>query len=172
MFTGLIAYAPVNAPVFSLLSSVLSKSDLEADFAMYASTCSLFSLVVILLTNGCSGERTQYVAPNNVSGLVVNTVNFSSLSATVKVTSAPTDLPIQFLCISFVDSGQSISSKPLSKISAYLGMSITHCFIFFLTTGNPPLSLLPSITSSLESTVPNSSHQLTGISTSLTKPSL
>ena len=33
----------------------------------------------------------------------------------------------------------------------------------FLTTGKPPLSLSPPITSSFAKTVPNSSHQLTSI---------
>ena len=37
-------------------------------------------------------------------------------------------------------------------------------FMFFLTTGKPPRSLLPSIISSLARTQPNSSHQFTGIS--------
>ena len=50
------------------------------------------------ITSGFSGARTQYVAPNRVSHLVVNTVKSkSSWPATLNLTSAPTDLPIQFL---------------------------------------------------------------------------
>ena len=41
-------------------------------------------------------------------------------------------------------------------------MRSIHCFIGMRTTGCPPTSLLPSITSSFASTVPSSGHQLTG----------
>ena len=111
-----MAYAPVKTPVFSLLSSVLSKSDLDAQIFLYSATLSFCSSVVIMSTSSCSGDKTQYVAPNNVSHLVVNTVNVLSLFLILKITCAPTDLPIQFRCISLVDSGQSISLQALYQV--------------------------------------------------------
>ena len=52
----------------------------------------------------------------------------------------PFDFPIQFFCISFIESLQSIWSNPVNKRSAYAVMRNDHCFIFFCSTGNPPLS--------------------------------
>ena len=98
----------MNAPVFSLFNSVLWRSDFDADSLIYFSTSSFCSCVVISFTSGCSGDNTQYVAPKIVSGLVVNTVNSLSVFDTLKLISAPIDFPIQFLCISVGDSGQSI----------------------------------------------------------------
>ena len=43
-------------------------------------------------------------------------------------------------------------------------MRSIHCFIGLRMTGKPPTSLLPSMTSSLASTVPSSGHQFTGAS--------
>ena len=76
----------------------------------------------------------------------------------------PSDLPIQFFCNSFTLSGQSTSSNPLRRDSAYSVIRKTHCFIGLRITGCPPLSDFPSITSSLANTVPNSGHQFTGTS--------
>ena len=118
MFTGLIAYAPVNTPVFSLLSSVLSSSFFNKHCFLYSSTSFLCSFVVIKSTILCSGAKTQYVAPNNVSHLVVNTVNVSSLSLILKITSAPTDLPIQLICPNFTFSAKLVSLRPVNKSSA------------------------------------------------------
>ena len=61
----------------------------------------------------------MYVAPKRVSGLVVNTVILDLILGISKITSAPTDLPIQFLCKSFTWSGQSKESRPSSNDSAY-----------------------------------------------------
>src|SRR5699024_9917960 len=51
--------------------------------------------------------------------------------------------------------------KSSKRRSAYLVIFNIHCFIGFLTTGCPPRSLLPSITSSLARTVPSAGHQFT-----------
>ena len=115
-------------------------------------------------TNGCSGDNTQYVAPNKVSQRVVNTVNSLSCPSTLKTTLAPTDLPIQFFCISIVEDGQSNNFKSSNKRSAYSVIFNTHWRIGLRTTGYPPRSLFPSITSSLAKTAFNSGHQLTGTS--------
>ena len=48
--------------------------------------------------SGCSGARTKKVAPNSVSGRVVNTRTVSPVSATWKSTSAPSLRPIQLRC--------------------------------------------------------------------------
>ena len=87
----------MKTPVLSLFNSPLSKSDfVEANF-IYSSTSTFFSSRVSFSTNGCSGERTTYEAPNNVSGLVVYTVIFELSPLILKSTSHPSDLPIQFL---------------------------------------------------------------------------
>ena len=99
--------------------------------------------------------------PNIVSGLVVKTSIFFFNPSTLNLTETPFDFPIQFLCISFKGSGQSIDSRSDKSLSAYLLILRHQCFIFFFVTGNPPLSENPLITSSLARTVPNSSHQLT-----------
>src|SRR5690606_21692411 len=63
-----------------------------------------------LENDGCSGASTMYVAPKSVSGRVVKTrMRSSGLPATAKSTSAPSDRPIQFRCISLVLSGHSSS---------------------------------------------------------------
>ena len=66
---------------------------------------------------GCSGARTKYVAPKIVSGRVVNT-SISLFASTLKLISAPDDLPIQFLCDVLIDSGQSKVSKSSRSLSA------------------------------------------------------
>lgn len=64
----------MNTPVFPALEPVLSSSLLLLHSFIYFSTSSFCDSVVISLTSGCSGDNTVYVAPNNVSHLVVNTV--------------------------------------------------------------------------------------------------
>ncbi len=54
------------------------------------------------------------VAPQSVSGRVVNTVMPSPVSVS-KVTSAPSDLPIQFVCMATTRSGQSSPEKSRSS---------------------------------------------------------
>ena len=61
-----------------------------------AETLLTLSLIHIS-SSGCSGERTMYVAPNSVSGRVVNTV-ISSPNVEPKRTSAPVERPIQLRC--------------------------------------------------------------------------
>src|SRR5574344_1465850 len=168
-----MAITPFNlTPVFSLFNSVRSKSLFLAVSRRYFSTSDQFVILDFnSSTNALSGAKTINVIPYIVSIQVVNILN-EPPPVILNSTSTPVDLPIQLRCISFVDSGQSTSFKPSNNLSAYLGISITHCFIFLLTTGYPPLSDLPSIISSLDTTVPNSSHQFTGMSTSLANESL
>ena len=74
-FTGLTPSTPARrTPVFSLLSSVRSRSLFEAAFFWYAFTSSAFFIVPSashFATSECSGESTMYVAPNSVSQRVV-----------------------------------------------------------------------------------------------------
>ncbi len=116
--TGLIAHAPRNTPVFSLLSSPLSRSLLFCERSTYDSTSAFCSGVTSFLTNGCSGAKTIYVAPNNVSGRVVKTVISLFIDGSSNFTSEPTDFPIQFRCRSLTFSGQSTSSSPSNRDSA------------------------------------------------------
>ncbi len=64
---------PVGTPVFSRPSSWRSMSFLMIAARRYAATDSDWSEVVSASTSGCSGASTMNVAPNNVSGRVVNT---------------------------------------------------------------------------------------------------
>ena len=108
---------------------------------------------------------TIYVAPNNVSDLVVYTLIGSSEESLIeKLISTPSDFPIQFFWSSLIFSGQSKSSSPFNKDSAYLVIFNTHCFIGVRYTGCPPISDFPSTTSSFASTARSSGHQLTATS--------
>ena len=72
-FTGLIKYFPINTPVFSFVSSVLSIMLSFLVFLIYLTTS--FSYLVpetSSITSGCSGARTKYVTPKIVSIRVVN----------------------------------------------------------------------------------------------------
>ncbi len=126
------------------------------------------------------GASTMYVAPKSVSGRVVKTRITSGLavsdqargpSAMIcrplpasmgKSTSAPKLRPTQLRCMSMIGRGQSTSSSSSIKRSAYAVMRSIHCVSGMRMTGKPPRSLLPSMTSSLASTVPSSGHQFTG----------
>ncbi len=50
----------------------------------------------------------------------------------------------------------------VAHLSAYAVILSIHCFMGMRTTGWSPLSLLPSMTSSLANTVPKAGHQFTG----------
>ena len=117
--------------------------------------------------SGCSGAMTAYVAPISVSGRVVNTSIVCGALAlapsTSNVISAPSERPIHVFCIVMVPSGHSIPSvaKSAASCSAYSVMRRTHWRSGMRITGKPPRSDLPSMTSSLARTVPNSAHQFT-----------
>ncbi|CKS26468.1 Uncharacterised protein [Mycobacterium tuberculosis] len=74
-------------------------------------------------TKSCSGASTRYVAPNKVSGRVVNTSmstsNPSSLAALAENSAtAPVERPIQLRCMVLTCSGQSSTSRSSSSRSA------------------------------------------------------
>ena len=103
------------------------------------------------------------VAPNSVSGRVVNTL--SGPASVAKCTVAPVERPIQLRCMVLTDSGQSTRSRSSSRRSAYAVIRIFHWRRVRVNTGKLPRSLRPSaVTSSLASTVPSPGHQLTGAS--------
>ena len=114
------------------------------------------SFAVMTSTSGCSGASTMYVAPNNVSGRVVNTsISTSSWLSTGNRTDAPVERPIQLRCINLIESVQSSASRSSSRRSAYAVMRNIHCFSGRRYTGKLPRSLRPSpVTSSFASTVP------------------
>ena len=158
---GFDANPPVKTPVFST-SAPRSRSLLSLDFALYSSTAARIPGSVSADTSGCSGESTMYVAPKIVSGRVVKTLISSPLPGSGNAISAPSDRPIQFFCCSSVDEGQSRSAESSSSLSAYAVILIIHCRIGRRSTVYP--FSVHSETSSLASTVPSASHQLTGIS--------
>jgi len=141
-----------------------SSSDFEAAAATYFSTEARCALVVNFLTSACSGESTRNVAPQSVSGRVVKTVIVSSAPSTEKRTSAPSERPIHSRCWILIDSGQSRPSRSASRRSAYAVILSIHCFSGRRTQGKLPRSERPLMTSSLASTVFNSSHHHTGTS--------
>jgi hypothetical protein len=105
------------------------------------------------------------VAPNKVSGRVVNTSMPQSAPTTGNVTLAPSERPIQLRCMAFTESGQSSRSRSSASRSAYAVIRIIHCFRLRRNTGKLPRSLRPSaVTSSLANTVPRPGHQFTGAS--------
>ena len=94
---------------------------------IYSSTASLVSSVARLFASACSGASTIKVAPWSVSGRVVYTVIFSSLS--VYRESPPLRrriLPIQSVCIFLTFSGQSSLSRSSSRRSAYAVIFSIH----------------------------------------------
>ena len=108
----------MNTPDLSLFKSVRSKSDFEAIDFLKASIASFWSSETISDTKACSGDKTKYVTPYNVSARVVKTSTSASESFTLKFTEAPIERPIQLRCCSLMASGQSTSSKSSNKRSA------------------------------------------------------
>jgi hypothetical protein len=68
------------------------------------------------VTSGCSGASTKKVAPNSVSGRVVNTGSSTPSSGSRNTTRAPCERPIQLRCIVSTRSGQ-LSSSAMSSSS-------------------------------------------------------
>ena len=103
---GLTAWAPMKTPVFSRSVLTRSISVLRRAAATYASTSVRRSSLVSTATSGCSGARTMKVAPKIVSGRVVKTrIGSTPPASTGKSISAPSERPIQFVCISLIGSG-------------------------------------------------------------------
>ena len=183
---GLSANAPVNTPVFVFASAARSTSVFPLAYARYAATAVAGSgwpsvhaagvpsghaagvppgraSATSASTSGCSGATTMYVAPNTVSGRVVNTR--SAPASVGKSMYAPVDRPIQLRCITLIGSGQSTSSRSSASRSAYAVIRISHCRMVRWKTGKLPRSERPSaVTSASASTVPRPGHQLTGAS--------
>ena len=109
----------MHTPVLSLFTWVLSNSVLFLIFSRYDSISSKLEILSLFLSIiGCSGATTMKVTPYRVSGLVVNITNSSSVSFTLKLTSAPVDLPIQLIWAVFILSWNLVSSSPVIKSSA------------------------------------------------------
>ncbi len=156
-----MAYEPENTPV-TFLSIMRSRSVRSFTALMYSSTAAFCSGVVTSSTYLLSGASTMNVTPNTVSARVVNISSArSSRPSMLKRISAPSERPIQLRCVSLIDSDHSILSRPLRRRSAYADTRRHHCHISFCTTGYPPRTERPSLTSSLASTVPSLGHQFT-----------
>ena len=162
-FTGLIAYLPRKTPVFGRSADCRSMSVSFRTWVRYASSASRCSGVHTSAASGESAAMTKNVAPNSVSGRVVNTVTGSSRPSTTNSISAPSDLPIQLRCISSTRSGHlpASGSMSASSRSAYSVILKYHWVSSRLMTSDPHRSHLPSMTCSLASTVWSTGHQLT-----------
>src|SRR5574343_67141 len=88
----------------------------------------------------------------------------------LKLISAPSLLPIQFLCCIFIFSRKLVSSKSLSNLSAYFVIASIHCSFSLFSTLVPQRSQQPSTTSSFASPVRSFGHQLTDIFFLYAKP--
>ena len=78
--------------------------------------CSGQAAAVRASTIGCSGASTMNVAPNSVSGRVVNTSMGPAPEVNEMV--APSDRPIQLRCMVLMESGQSRTSRSSIRRSA------------------------------------------------------
>src|SRR5262249_27561134 len=98
----------------------------------------------------------------------------SALSAAMALnfTSAPSDRPIQLVCIVLTFSGHSNVWSPVSNRSAYFVMRSIHWFISFFVTSVPQRSQRPFTTSSLEMPVLQLGHQLIGMNVLYASPCL
>ena len=73
-FTGLVTVRPSGTPVFSRSSAPRSSADSAIARLTYSRTRSSCGVPAARRnTSGCSGASTKKVAPNSVSGRVVNT---------------------------------------------------------------------------------------------------
>ena len=106
-------------------------------------------------------ERSEGSLPPSPKGDGLGVRPDEEASTMSKSISAPELFPIQFVCMSFMASLNSMRFKPSNNLSAYSVILKYHWRNFFFTTGYPPRSLTPFTTSSFASTVPNASHQFT-----------
>ena len=171
-FTGLTTSRPSGTPVFWRSSSARSSAVARADSLTYSRTaCSCSVPSARRSTIGCSGARTKKVAPKSVSGRVVKTGKSISSSSQRKITSAPSERPIQFRCIVTTFSGHDSSrSKSSRSCCAYSVIRKNHCSSLRCSTSVPQRSQCPSITCSLASTVWSFGHHCTGASWRWARP--
>ena len=166
---GCSAQAPVHTPVFGRSVDCRSISVASRVACTYACTVARCSAVVIASTSGCSGASTMYVAPKTVSTRVVKTVIASQSGAgasSAKRISAPSERPIQFVCIVRIRSGHSSDEKSSSS-SAYCVIRKNHCSRSRISTTDSqrsqcPTPSSPRSTCSLASTVWQPGHQFAG----------
>ena len=118
--TGLTTLRPSGTLVPSRPSLRRCLADSRATCLTYSRTSALVGgRATSRSSSGCSGASTKKVAPKSVSGRVVKTGKSRSSSSQRKVTSAPSERPIQLRCIVTTCSGQDSSrSKSASSRSA------------------------------------------------------
>ena len=108
----------MKTPVFTS-AAARSSVFFTAARCTYARISSPFSArVASCSTSSCSGASTKKVAPNSVSGRVVNTGTSSSSSSTLKTISAPSERPIQLRWRDLIDSGQSTRLEVVEQLPA------------------------------------------------------
>src|SRR3989338_314157 len=164
--TGLIAYSPMNIPSFSFVSSVLWNLSCMTIRSMNLFTRSSYSVpFTSSITFGCSGAKTMNVTPQSVSTLVVKMGMISPVRLSLKLMRVPSDLPIQFSCMSLTLSGHPSSFLiSLRSSSAYPVILKNHCSRFLTWTFDSQRQHELLITCSLARTVWHFSHQLMGAS--------
>ena len=110
------------------------------------------------------------VAPQMVSGRVVKKrISSPGCPSTGKAISAPSERPIQLVCMTRTRSGQSSPVKSSSS-SAYVVMRKNHCSRSRLTTGVSHRSQRPAMTCSFARTVSSFGHQFTGAMARYARP--
>ena len=124
--------------------------------------CKSGALAASFCATGWSAAMATKLAPNIVSGRVVNTSMPPSPPGKRKVHFRPCDLPIQFSCINRTLSGHwSSDSRPVSNSSAKSVIFRNHWLSLRRSTGAPERQPLPSMTCSLASTVMSTGSQFT-----------
>ena len=125
--------------------------------------------------SGWSIAMAQKLAPNRVSGRVVNTSTLGCGAgwASWKRNFMPVDLPIQFSCIRRTFSGQwSSVFSPSSRSSEKSVILKNHWLSLRRSTSAPERQPRPSITCSLARTVWSTGSQFTQLSFRYTSPAL
>ena len=165
--SGCTARKPVSNPFFSAVSTAASDVPSLAHSAIKSAASGLFSAIFRAI--GWLAATAMNEAPNKVSGRVVKTsiceVSGSVGLARLKMTRAPSDLPIQLACISRTRSGQRSSwSIAASRSSANSEIFKNHCDNKRRSTGAPDRQPQPSTTCSFASTVFSTGSQFTQLS--------
>ena len=125
--SGCMAFLPSGTPCFLFMFFIRSNSAIiETSSCSFCQAGSKSVPVTNSLASGCSGANVMNVAPNKVSGRVVNTVIVLSESSISNIISAPSERPNQSFCMAATFSGNSIVSRPSTSSWAYFGISKNH----------------------------------------------
>ena len=168
---GWVTRMPVSMPRFSAVSTASSLVPARRHSATKAATSGSASSA---FASGWSGATAAKVAPQSVSGRVVNTSSVSKpfgAPLVSKLNCRPRLLPIQLRCISRTFSGQCGSPSSAARSSSAMSvMRKNHWTSSRRSTGAPERQPRPSITCSLASTVMSTGSQFTTAALRVTSP--